>query len=676
MSVPPPSGGGFSLFPNTSNTRPPSRNQPHRPRAPTPQGGPSNATETTPPRGGRQTPVKRSPSVREGKQKEVSNNPWQHALDASRQPSREEERPRLQEHEQQQQQQPQQEPQQQPPQPQPQQQPQYHFQPPPVLDTTSQATAPQGLALNTTFSPISAADVPPRCDTALSEAKTLVRSPSVRSRSSISKPPLVYQPPGMSTAAHEAPAIRSIFPQYNPEVPLDRQDYYPTQASPVHIPQSAISRPLYSPRNVNDGPKSPDMRSMRSPALSPGFSAQGSKFPGRNHEPAPIAPVSSTEELRGLWKASNGWKASALEGRTYCMKMTAQPDAPIYTLASASSQPFYSLRVDPTSASAIVSLSRYDPNKPFKSNLGLSLTNPTGSSSPRASSSSKTEAKNEKHDAKNWQEVLSTTLEEASRKQPPNDGLVALLWPAAATRLAADPSNDATTVMMAEQECARLVWDADSSGHFLVHPALAMPFAVTIERHAAYSRTEYTLEHIESPVPLARLTRDGTGAGYLEVDTAIASKVDAVYLVDVAVTALLLVAHSDDQFHFVEAFEPPPVIGSRAGSVMSKRDGRRSSSRLSRSSRRDSKREEKERQKAESKKPKNRMEQFEIDIESQTSELGKMYSSKGGDKEKVPGLARGLITLLTVVFKCVIWCITLVFKALMGLIKCLGSEKL
>ena len=122
------------------------------------------------------------------------------------------------------------------------------------------------------------------------------------------------------------------------------------------------------------------------------------------------------------------------------------------------------------------------------------------------------------------------------------------------------------------------------------------------------------------------MTRDGTGAGFLEVDTAIASKVDAVYLVDVAVAALLLVAHSDDQFAFVEAFEPPPIVGSLAGSVTSKHNRRSSrSSRVSRSSKRDSKREERERQKELSKKPaKSRMEQFEMDIESQTSELGKM----------------------------------------------------
>ncbi|KAK0630096.1 hypothetical protein B0T17DRAFT_489074 [Bombardia bombarda] len=680
MSAPPPAGG-FSLFPNTSNTpRPPSRNQPTRPRAATPQGRPSISTEpgpsqVTPPRVGRQASVRRAESVREGKQREISNNPWQSALDAR--------------HYQQQQQEQQQQYQQQQEQHylQQQQQQQQQYPPPPPQQPQIDTTVANHYPLAEAFSPIAATDVPPRCETALSEARTLVRSPSVRSRSSIAKPPIAYVPAGPSPP-HAEPGLRSIFPQYNPEVPLDRQEYYPTQASPVHIPQSAISRPMYSPRTV--GPRSPP---LRSPLVSPAPTASGRWPGGRVQEPSVIPPVSTTEELRGLWKVANGWKASPLEGRTFCLKMTGERDAPVYTLSSASSQPFYSLRVDPTSASALVSLSRYDPNKPFKSNTAsssssASLNSPNGngssgnSPSPRASSSSKFELKNEKHDAKHWQEVLSTGLEEASRRQPPNDGLVAQLWPAAAMRLALDRANDATTVMLAEHECARLVWDADSGNHFLVHPALAMPFCVTIERNAAFSRTEYTLEHVESPLHLGRLTRDGTGAGWLEVDTAIASKIDAVYLIDVVVAALVLVAHADEQFTFVETFEPPPVVVP-GGSLSSKRS--------SRGSRRGSRREEKkERQremmgngpakKQQQQQPpaKSRMEQFEMDIESQVSELGKLDAK--GDKEKLPGTARGIIALLTVTFKCVIWCVTILFKALMaviaGLAKCLGSDKL
>ena len=72
------------------------------------------------------------------------------------------------------------------------------------------------------------------------------------------------------------------------------------------------------------------------------------------------------------------------------------------------------------------------------------------------------------------------------------------------------------------------------------------------------------------------------------------------------------------------------------------------------------------------------MEQFEIDLESQTSEFAKIDIK--GDKEKLPGAARGIIALLTVTFKCFIWCATLLFKGLMalvaGLARCLGSDKL
>ncbi|KAK5663724.1 hypothetical protein OQA88_4155 [Cercophora sp. LCS_1] len=669
MSGPPPAGG-FSLFPNTSNNgRPPSRTQSTR-RAQTPQGRPSHSADPTPPRVGRQSSVRRAPSTREGKQRQTSNsnNPWQHALE-NESPYQQEPQDPYQVHQQQYQ---------------PEAQPQPHRPQPPAIDTAVGHQAPVEQ-----FTAISLADVPPRCETALSEAKTLVRSPSV---SSIAKPPLTYAPAG-SSSSHQygsssssaEAGLRSIFPQYNPDIPLNRQDYYPTQTQPTHIPQSAISRPLYSPRS--DG-------GIPAPMLSPGLMSTHSRAhpagpapvhtaPRHHHhhhyEPPVIPPVSSTEELRALWKVTNGWKASALEGRIFCLKVIAQPDAPVYTLASSSSQPFYSLRVDPTSASAYVSLSRYDPNKPFKGPRPSSISDrntTTPSPTPRASSSSKAELK---HDAKHWQEVLVTQLEEAVRREPPNDGLVAQLWPTAAARLVADRANDATTVALAEHECARLVWDADSGNHFLVHPALAVPFCVTVDRNPAHCRTEYTLEHLESPAHLGKLTRDGTGQGWLEIDTAIASKVDSVYLVDVAVAALMLVAHADEQFKEVEVFEPPPVFGGPDGSLSPSKRGRRDSrgSRMSRASRKEEKerkKEEKDRQK-ESKRGrgKTRLEQFEMDIESQTSDLKKGSS---GDKEKMPGLARGLIALLTVTFKCIIWCLSLVFKALKGLVKCLSSDKL
>ncbi|EMR72751.1 putative acetylserotonin methytransferase-like protein [Eutypa lata UCREL1] len=76
--------------------------------------------------------------------------------------------------------------------------------------------------------------------------------------------------------------------------------------------------------------------------------------------------------------------------------------------------------------------------------------------------------------------------------------------------------------------------------------------------------------------------------------------------------------------------------------------------------------------------------EFEMDLESQSSNsLGSKFygSSKERDGEtKLPGTTRTVIKLLSISFKCVIWALTLVFKALykvvVGLSKCLASEKL
>lgn len=512
---------------------------------------------------------------------------------------------------------------------------------------------------------VAPADVPPRCETAFSEAQTLVRSSSNRSRSSIAKPPLFPEPPpGMpSSSTGPEPALRSIFPTYNHSVPLDRQDYFPTQASPTHIPRSAISRPLYSPSNVEPRTPGPALRSPMSAATP--MSAGSTRWPPRHAEPPVIPPTSTTEELKGLWKVTNGWKASPSEGRVYCLRVTADKDAPIYTLSS-DSQPFYNFRLDPTSTSAYVSLLRHDPHKPFKG------TAPTSSSASVTSGG--------RGGDKHWQEALATTLEEESRRLPPNDGLVALLYPSAAAKMAVQRPDDPATVMLAEKECGRLVWDADSNNHFLVHQALAMPFCVTVERNAAWSRTEYTLEHIESPQHLARLTRDGTGNGWLELDSSIAAKIDSVYLADVAVAALMLVAHKDDRYAKVEVFEPPPVLGSSPTGDGGSVSGDRGSKRGSGSSWRDSRREERLKKKrpnpaAGRSKQGSRMEEFEMDIESQNSEMAKPDSK---DKDKLPAPVRGIIKIITWAFKFVVWIITVAFKALAaivaGLAKCAGVK--
>ena len=122
------------------------------------------------------------------------------------------------------------------------------------------------------------------------------------------------------------------------------------------------------------------------------------------------------------------------------------------TSLSSRIQPFYSLRINPTSASALVSLSRHDPNRPYKASSGSASSSATsilglGGNSNR-DSSGKTA------DGKNWQEVLTTTLEPETRRHRPEDGLVAVLYPAAAAKIASDRPTDEQAMVTAELECA------------------------------------------------------------------------------------------------------------------------------------------------------------------------------------------------------------------------------
>ncbi|KAK8121994.1 hypothetical protein PG984_010664 [Apiospora sp. TS-2023a] len=553
--------------------------------------------------------------------------------------------------------------------------------------------------------PVPVSEAPPRTDTAFSGASTLVRDESYRSRNSIAKRPIVDEedeqeplPPfsnhnNNNTQGAEA-GLRSIFPQYDHNLPFDRQDYYPTQTSPRHIPRQVISRQSRFPAQLdedepenqnplNQHPPNPQQQTVRSPVRSPmsAGSAQTQQQrwptmpnPRRYQDPPVIPPVNTTEDLKDYWKAANGWKASASEGRTYCMKLTSEKDAPIYHLSS-TSQGLYHLKINPTSASAYVTLSRHDPSKPFKAR-DPAADRPSGILA----------ALREAHDKnKTWQEAISTTLEEESRRLPPNDGLVALLYPSAATKMALDKPGDTTAVAAAERECARLVWDEDSHNYFLAHPALATPFCVTVERNPAWSRTEYTIEHIESPQHLGKLTRDGTGEGYLELDTGVAGRIEAYYILDVAVCALMLVANLDERnTSHVEHFEPPPpppLIKAPSSahlrdSLLSRLSGRPSDENLSGG--RASANSKKNKKKQNGKKGRHRFEEFELDLESQSSSLGKQLEVR--DRDKLPGCTRTVIKLVSFAFKCVIWTLTLIFKTLVaiisGLSKCLTSEKL
>ena len=324
---------------------------------------------------------------------------------------------------------------------------------------------------------------------------------------------------------------------------------------------------------------------------------------------------SSVEELKQLWKCTNGWRVSPSEGKTFTLKMESKVDEPIHTLSGAGGA-FYTMRVDPTSTSAQVSLSRSDPNKT------------SGKSSPILGVGKTKENTS--------LEVLTTTLEEDSRRKAPKDGLVATLCPAAAADMALEfvkKSGDELSLEEAVNfECGRLVWDDDTGKYYLVHPAMTAPFVVSIAESQAWSRTEYKLEHPELPFNLVKLVRDGAGGGYLQVDTGVAARMDTFYIVDVAIAAMLLVALQEEKGKNVERFEAPPTP------ELELKD-----------------------------KKKVKIEEMEVDIESQTA-LGK------GEKrdDKLPKPTRGVLKILYFTFKAVVWVLTITVKIVAGVVICVS----
>jgi hypothetical protein len=356
------------------------------------------------------------------------------------------------------------------------------------------------------------------------------------------------------------------------------------------------------------------------------------RFPRAVQDEKILEPTSN-DEMKELWKVTNGWRVSASEGRSFCLKMTSSPEEPVYTLSSAT-QAFYTLRLDPTSTSAQMTMTRQDPSKTVKE------------SSPKLGSSSKPNT---------GLEVLSTTLEEAARRVPPNDGLVALLYPRAASNMVIEMANkpnrqDQESIQeAAERECARLVWDEDSKRYYLVHPTTGTPFHISIQSSPAWSKVEYTLEHAELPRNLVRLVRDGAGSGFLEVDTAVAAKIDCFYIVDVAICAIMLVAIEEEKARDIERFDAPPSLAPMSPKSTSSKKWKRESKR------------EKDM----------KMEEFEMDLESQTS----MKEKKEVEKEKVPGF----LGLVWMILKCFVWTLTISCKALAKIIifisSCLTRKK-
>lgn len=116
--------------------------------------------------------------------------------------------------------------------------------------------------------------------------------------------------------------MRSMFPVYDPTVPLGNQPYLPTQASPTQLPRTQISRSPYSPD----------------------FYVPHSNVRGSNATiPPPPKPFFTPSSLLdNLWLATNGQEGPTVQ--IYTLRMHRATAAnPTITFGTTPSLPFYSL---------------------------------------------------------------------------------------------------------------------------------------------------------------------------------------------------------------------------------------------------------------------------------------------------------------------------------------------
>ncbi|RAL07108.1 uncharacterized protein BO97DRAFT_379175 [Aspergillus homomorphus CBS 101889] len=260
------------------------------------------------------------------------------------------------------------------------------------------------------------------------------RSPSSSKRSKEVSTPISYASPPKTDSP--APPMKSMFPQYNHQLPLNQQAYYP-QAS-GHTPRN-YSRPS----NIMLSP-APEIDQALGPKTVP---ASVLNFPTGVLD-IPEMRYSSATDLRSLWEAANGQRPQNMPD-TFNLRL--QRSGPtIFSFGDATS-PFYTMQIEQTDG---ISLTRVNPSKP-----------------------------------NNNVPIMTLKVEDRSRRELRGDNLVSLLLPRLAAVLALDqvaemvkehqlPHQDAIELeaealkRAADQESCKLFWNSAKHNYELHHPAL------------------------------------------------------------------------------------------------------------------------------------------------------------------------------------------------------------
>ena len=169
--------------------------------------------------------------------------------------------------------------------------------PPKVRDASKQSPS-VSIRPQTPSPPAPSVQSTPRPATPVQPPSPLGSEGSPRSRAS--SPTLVRRGSNASTrTATHSPIMRSMFPRYNPSIPLNRQHYYPNAESSPNIPGQMHSPSVYSQQSRQSArPSAPTLVIPTSSGAVPILQQTSS---GRT-----LSKFSEPDELLRLWDIANG----------------------------------------------------------------------------------------------------------------------------------------------------------------------------------------------------------------------------------------------------------------------------------------------------------------------------------------------------------------------------------
>ncbi|KAI9866931.1 MAG: hypothetical protein M1813_000328 [Trichoglossum hirsutum] len=351
-----------------------------------------------------------------------------------------------------------------------------------------------------------------------------------------------------SASAVAAPApVKSIFPRYDPSLPLSQQHYRRTD------------RPAQIKSGESLSVNSPDTPGMMS-SISTAPAAMMTFPTGVMGKPKP--KYSSLEELSSLWEAANG-QGTIDTGRTFALRMCRAGN------------------VDPASGSFTPTLSEAFSFGPSRDQPFFDFQTLKENSFDAAYS----EVIVRRHDPvkRSIIPVITLDLEPPSRRLPPEDGLITLIYPKVAAMMAldatasdvkarnVDPSGAEALAReavskAAEKECCKLLWDSEKERYYLWHPGLnkgkGQAFTIRIDGEIGFDvgsarGTVQLLNPAKENSPLASLEFSTES---LLIDTAALAAIESFYIVDVAVTAIVTVALVEGRRRRATRFSAPPSL--------------------------------------------------------------------------------------------------------------------